>query len=428
MRELELRLNYSMNPPEDWAVTPLRLKDIRHIQTLRLGFASLGSTRGSRANDNLPRVIQTFAQAGALKRLEYFWLTLAYRPTPISDVSILLRALTNVKELHMTGISITSDGVSKPTRFPHLRTLELESNHDLEYFKIPNLSCIQCRTISSEISHFPKSLAMTLEYMVVPAYFVYRWNEYLKKSDPRAPLFPHVTHLRIRSASSAREPKVPLDMSNLQYLTFEERFDHPRTKGKSSFLNHFMLHILFSPELCPHLHTIRSTTYPNWTLATAMFYRRKSVTWTKPISSFYLPAYPQFNVLSLLTKALNARGDASTDAILRAAGIVEVLQKRLREPFFQGRVCHNCIISGYTVCSPCDLTRPQETSYDTCDYALFDIAHVRSSMSELGTFGREQWKEYLEETDIFSQENSGPTCERHDKQNLVHIGPHTIAR
>jgi hypothetical protein len=94
-----------------------------------------------------------------------------------------------------------------------------------------------------------------------------------------------------------------------------------------SVLNHFMLEMLISPDMCPQLQTIRSTLFPNWALAVALFHRRNTIDDVSPIISLWLHGQLHVRILELVLRALRS-GGGDAGGIVAAIAVDKILQRR----------------------------------------------------------------------------------------------------
>lgn len=337
LRELQLVFHYRAYFDDPWDVSPLTIEDVGHIRKLKLA-SSAGEWMPFGLKSNIPRIIRLFA-GGALRLLNELWL-FHYGDVSDSGIIDLLRTTTNLKELHLDGF-----GLGKPSHdfdkvpLNSLHTLTTYHRNDLEWFEIPRLASLACERVRQEFYCPPRLLASTLEYLNSPPSFLFEWNEFLVTNDPKLHAFPRLQTIRLTPQTWwYRKPAGYIDLSNLQTITFERHLPSPGAPRFEELeanlvLNQFMLELLFFPQNCPRLNTIRSVKYPNWALATSMLLRRNSFNAVTPISSVCLPSYPQVSILSYLVRAIVCR-DMDMDGIISGAlQVDETLRWRCANDF-----------------------------------------------------------------------------------------------
>jgi hypothetical protein len=290
--------------------------------------------------ENLALIISLFAENDSLQFLEELRLLLPDKDRK-REILNLLRGTRNLKELYWIGTKPPgTDQNLERVLLVNLHTLVVQYGSDLKYLDAPNLVCLECRVdlprpkgIEGGLSgHLPSSWTETLEFISIPTFFLHRWNDLLMTENADDNPFPRVVLAEFTSGPFDYQPMVPLIFPNLQSVSFDGRANHTaigfmREITGDSILNYFLLEMLLSPDVCPRLHTIRSTLYPNWAVAIALFHRRNAVKNVTPVTSLWLHGHPQMRILELIINALSSSGE-DTEVIAAAIAMDEILHAR----------------------------------------------------------------------------------------------------
>jgi hypothetical protein len=288
---------------------------------------------------NLALIMQLFAEKDALQYLEELRLSLPDKETK-QEILNLLRGARNLSELYWTGAKPATNQSLEKVLLTKLHTLVIQYGSDLQHLDAPNLICLEChvdlpRFKGSEggaSSHLPSTWAGALESISTPTFFLHRWNDLLVSENANDGPFSRVVVARFTVGPFDYRPMFPLIFLNLRTVIFDGRANHTavgfmREITGDSVLNHFMLEMLISPNICPQLQTIKSTLYPNWALAVALFHRRNTLENVSPITSLWLHGQPHTRILELVTRALRPGGGDAGD-IVAAIAVDEILRRR----------------------------------------------------------------------------------------------------
>ena len=307
LRNLELILDHSRISPLSRGAPSLTINDIGHIRKLSL-YSTLRRVKSAFSTGILPSVTEMFIRGDPLRNLEE--LRVELRDPSHIDVNLqgLLRTTKKLRRLHLidSPLAGSNDDPSK-VLLKYLHTLVVDNDNPFPFLDVPNLVCLVLTGTILD-TRLPESLAESLEYVKIPAFIFYQWKDALSRANPSRQPFPRLMVLHLLSQEFDRDPSLSPDFSSLHSITLEDNF-HRYSFGRritgDSLINHFMLEMVLSPKICPRLHTIRATKYPNWALAATMFHRRNTLQTVTPIRSFWLHGYPQMAILHLISKALD---------------------------------------------------------------------------------------------------------------------------
>lgn len=331
LRELELNLDYSVVPLTPWNATSLPASDICHIRQLFLSAVTMGGLNFNRSN--VARIIQLFARPDALEKLEELRLVFPRgKFWHVASMFDLLASAKGLKVLHILGYEPFDPGLRTTTiRLEHLKTLVISKERYLTYLEVPRLVCFECMESMAEKRSISRSLANGIETVMISFTIFFEWGQLIVTKNATAQPFPRLLVLRVIPQTWVCQiPTGFLNFPVLRIISFVRPDPlSPINHEESGCLNQFLLEILFSPESCPQLHTIRATNYPNWALAISMFYRRNSLKNVTPIASLWLPWYPQITILPIICRAICAALSDSIKDFLIAVEIDDVIRRRL---------------------------------------------------------------------------------------------------
>lgn len=432
-----LVLDCTIKPSYGWRTRPNALGEANHLRKFSLHCTPRRSDNTFKSS--LHHVIEAFIGSAGLSDLEELRLATVDEEVEITTVLRLLLTTKKLRRLYFTSNdereldsrSARANRDSAPTIvMPHLHTLVISNGSVLEFFKVPNLVCFESDSIPPGHSQFPDSLASKLEALTVPGWFLCAWNDILTQYSKERHGLWNLKMLRVTPGQVQIQPKAPLKFSNLRYISFKEDIDNHRSRKRiigDSLLNHFLLEMLYSPENCPHLHTIATTTYPNWALAIGVFHRRNSDKGVSPISSFRLCGQPQVVILSLVSRAIEAAASSSQDIISAAVEVDRSLHKRWALRFFQEQACQECIMAGYVTCVTTGEQKKRKDPPENPEIeGLLSLDYSPTPVNQAVALTRDDWLAHLHNTTISSDYAMRRPCSRHNEKDMFHIGSNTL--
>jgi hypothetical protein len=309
--------------------------NLGHIRMLSLSHAS-GTVK-----PQLHLITALLAQGSGLQNLQELRLDFRSRVDWSLKVPDYLATTKNLTELHLPGFLLSKPHKDfKKVQLSRLHTLVIQDGTTIEYLDCPILAHLTCSSwyIDPDTQCSVQILESNLESITAPGPLLHDWNGSRSFiTDVNKKPLSRLLTLRLLNGHFRANPTQPLNFSNLRSISFEEAYyispDLTEKLTGKSMLNHFMLEILLSPDNCPCLHTIRSTKFPSWALATATLHRRNSLKAVTPITSFWLHGYPQTVVLANLINALNAIDEDPGPSICVAAWFDQVIKRRSEIPF-----------------------------------------------------------------------------------------------
>jgi hypothetical protein len=370
LRDLELIFDYSMKQAS-WEPQSLMLGNIKNVRKLSLGHTLLGSSwmsssqrnaRRSTIGHNIHSIIQVFSKRKALRHVEELRIALpqeirwelrdmpglSFIPTSreldlsyISSIqSCLLRLLFTAKRLnalHLVGGPLLEEAPNyKTVSLIQLHTLVVQFERDLNYIEAPNIVSLKCSEHWDQwpgIPMVPSICPDNLLSLSIGSDLLYRWGKSRRSKNAADEPFSRLLILRLASKPHDYLLFYQLKFSNLVSISFEEpefRVDgESKPTGVTHHMNQFMVEMLLSRDTCPHLNTMKSTRYPNWALTIALLHQRNSLKGGTPITSFYLPGYPQVDILEMLVNAL-AGIDGGPGVRFAAARKDQIIHRRCR--------------------------------------------------------------------------------------------------
>ncbi|KIM23593.1 hypothetical protein M408DRAFT_25222 [Serendipita vermifera MAFF 305830] len=419
LRELELTLDYSSPLMRLWDLSPLTIADIGRLRKLSIASTEMGPIGLNRHNVAL--VIELFSEAGVLWDLRELRLTFPrMRSLRIPAILQLLQTTKRLRELHLLACEpFAAWQNSVRVLLGNLEKLVILKEDYLAHLEVPRLVCLTCMQDVADRRTLTRPLANQIEAITISFIIFFEWAQLVVAKDVASQPFPRLLELHAISQNwVCRHPVGILNLSALRVVSFVRDAGNLSTSDngeEEGCLNQFMLELLFSPESCPRLHTIRSITYPSWALATAMFQRRNSLNAVTPIVSFWLPWYPQISILEIVSQAMGQTIGDNSPQLLIAVQIDRIIRQREADYWIY------CIMSGYIRC----ILGDEKTGDDkvSTKMHLMDLSPMSTSTTVHDIFTKDDWIAHIGQTSHCYGE---PFCLRQRGSEMVHIGPGTL--
>ncbi|KIM23889.1 hypothetical protein M408DRAFT_27487 [Serendipita vermifera MAFF 305830] len=430
LEELDLVLDCSITGTMD--TISLTDSDIGHVRKLAISAALRGFS-----NQDIGTVIKELSKNTTLQNLDDLRLDLPQFEIP--QIFDILRTTTKLKELHLTNFHSSKVRSVTPERILlyHLHTFVAEYEHSLYDFDTPNLIRFRCGNIWLDQYPLPPLLISSVESLTIPAFLLIQWNDALVLNNDESKPLPRLSRLRMTTGYYYRntgdfyqDPVSPLNFSNLTSISFGGKgagCSSSEQARKECPLTRFTLEMLFSPENCPRLNTIKAQSYPIWALTAAMLHCRNSRSDVARIESLQLLAYPRVSLLEIIIRSLMAGDKNSKNDILAAAKMDCYFHHRW-ELYSWPPTCYECIISGHLSCLPTLEGLGENTIKAYVDH----IAELEPTLQDadqvrLGNFTLEDWEAHIDQTITWVTDDSPQSCVRHNWQTLVNITASTLS-